>query len=109
MIFGLIGYPQNLTVDNDKDFNRAVGLYNANKYSDALSLFQKIAKRTENNSKITPSSFFIYKILDVQKKYSEVEKQSKSFLLSYPQSKYSNEIKILLLTAKTIKKHLSIH
>lgn len=97
LIFGFISYSQNLTVDNDKDFNIAVGLYNANKYSDALSLFQKIAKRTENNSKTTAASFFICKTYDVQKKYTDVEKQSKSFLLSYPQSKYSNEIKILLL------------
>lgn len=97
LLFTIISYPQNITVDNDKDFNKALGLYNANKYSDALSIFQKIAKRTENNTKVTVSAFFICKIYDAQKKYLDVEKNCNDYLHNYSQSKYSNEIKKLLI------------
>lgn len=90
-------YSQNITVDNNKDFDKALGLYNTKKYQESLSLFRKIENRTENNSKASISGFFILKILDEQKKYSEVEKFGNDFLVKYPESKYVNEVKYLLI------------
>lgn len=60
-------YPQNITVDNDKDFDKALSLYNSKKYSDALDLFKKIESRTDNNTKNSVSGFFVSKILIEQK------------------------------------------
>lgn len=90
-------YSQNITVDNNKDFDKALGLYNTKKYQESLSLFKKIANRTENNSNASISGFFILKILDEQKKYSEVEKFGNDFLVKYPESKYANEVKYLII------------
>ncbi len=90
-------YSQNITVDNNKDFEKALSLYNSKKYDDARNLFKKIVSRTENNSKVTASAFFASKILVDQKKYAEAEKSIDEFLKNYPQSKYANEIKNLLI------------
>ena len=90
-------YPQNIKVDNNKDFEKALSLYNAKKYNDALDLFKQIALRKENNTKNTVSSFFVSKILVEQKKHYEAEKSINNFLTEYPQSKYADEIKNLLI------------
>jgi branched-chain amino acid transport system substrate-binding protein len=90
-------YSQNITVDNNKDFEKALSFYNSKKYDDARNLFNKIVSRTENNTKITASAFFISKILVDQNKYSEAEKSISDFLAAYPQSKYANEINNLLI------------
>jgi len=90
-------YPQNITVDNNKDFEKALSLYNSKKYDDALNLFKKIADRKENNTKNTAAAFFAIKISVDQKKYSVAEKSCKEFLSKYPQSKYADEIKNLLI------------
>lgn len=97
IFFAYTLYSQNITVDNNKDFDKALGLYNTKKYPESLSLFRKIENRTENNSKASISGFFILKILDEQKKYSEVEKFGNDFLVKYPESKYVNEVKYLLI------------
>ncbi len=90
-------YPQNITVDTNKDFEKALSFYNSKKFNDALSLFKKIADRTENNTKKTVSAFFVSKILVDQKKYVEAEKSIIDFLKDYPQSKYADEVKNLLI------------
>lgn len=90
-------YPQNIKVDNNKDFEKALSLYNAKKYNDALDLFKQIALRTENNTKNTVSSFFVSKILVEQKKHYEAEKSINNFLTEYPQSKYADEVRNLLI------------
>ncbi|MBK7498767.1 MAG: ABC transporter substrate-binding protein [Ignavibacteriales bacterium] len=90
-------YPQNITVDNNKDFDKALSLYNSKKYSDALDLFKKIESRTDNNTKNSVSGFFVSKILIEQKKYTEAEKSANNFLLKYPNSKYADEVKNLLI------------
>ena len=90
-------FSQNITVDNNKDFDKALSFYNSKKYDNALTLFKKIANRTENNTKITASAFFVCKILVEQKKYSDAEKTGKDFLEKYPESKYSDEVKNLLI------------
>lgn len=90
-------YSQNITVDTNKDFEKALGFYNSKKFNEALSLFKKIADRTGNNTKNTISAFFVSKILVDQKKYVEAEKSINDFLTDYPQSKYANEVKYLLI------------
>ena len=89
--------PQNITVDNTKDFEKALELYNKNKLDDALLIFQKIEKRTENNNYQSISSFFICKIYSDQKKCAEAENTGKMFLSRYPKSKYSDEVKNLII------------
>jgi len=90
-------YPQNITVDTNKDFEKALSLYNSKKYNDALILFEKISNRTGNNTKNTASAFFVSKILVEQKKYVEAENSINIFLKDYPQSKYANDVKNLLI------------
>jgi len=90
-------YPQNITVDNNKDFEKALSFYNYQKIDDALNLFKKIASRTENNTKNTAAAFFVSKILVEQKKYYEAENSIEAFLSDYPQSKYVDEVKNLLI------------
>ena len=90
-------YPQNITIDNYKDFEKALSFYNSKKYIDALELFRKVASRMDNNTKNTASAFFVSKILVEQKKYSEAEKSINNFLLRYPKSKYADEVKNLLI------------
>ena len=96
-------YPQNITIDNYKDFEKALSFYNSKKYIDALELFRKVASRMDNNTKNTASAFFVSKILVEQKKYSEAEKSINNFLLRYPQSKYADEVKNLLIKTYTDK------
>ncbi|MDP2363722.1 MAG: ABC transporter substrate-binding protein, partial [Ignavibacteria bacterium] len=89
-------FSQNITVDNNKDFYKALSFYNSKKYDDAATIFKKIANRTENNTKATASAFFITRILVEQKKFSDAERSGRDFLEKYPQSKYADEIKNLL-------------
>lgn len=97
LLTGSVLLPQNISVDNNKDFQKALGFYNSKKYDDAISLFKKIETRTVNNTKNTASSFFVSKILVEQKKYSEAVKSINTFLTEYPQSKYADEVKNLLI------------
>ena len=90
-------FSQNITVDSNKDFNRALSLYKSNKFDDALILFKKIADRTDNNPKSTASAFFVTRILVDKNNYADVEKSGKKFLEKYPQSKYADEIKKLII------------
>jgi len=88
---------QNITVDNNRDFEKAIQYYKSHKYSDALSLFKLIESRKENNPKLSASSLFVCKILLEQKKYTESETALKSFLENYPTSKYLDEANNLLI------------
>jgi branched-chain amino acid transport system substrate-binding protein len=90
-------YPQNISVDNNRDFEKALSYYNSKNYENALNLFRKISNRSENNTKVTASAFFISKILIEQKKFSDAEKSINDFLIKYSQSKYADEIKNLLI------------
>ncbi|HCY76251.1 MAG TPA: hypothetical protein DHV28_10050 [Ignavibacteriales bacterium] len=90
-------YPQNITVDNNKDFEKALSYYKSNKFDDALNLFSRISKRKDNNTKQSASVFFVSKILAEQKKYSEAEKSITNFLSEFKQSKYTDEIRNLLI------------
>jgi branched-chain amino acid transport system substrate-binding protein len=90
-------FSQNLTFDVNKDFEQAVKLYNAKNYETALGVFQRVIKAPQPNDKITASAFFISKIYLTTKKYAELEKYTKEFLLNFPNSKYANEFRVNLL------------
>lgn len=96
IILTSLSYSQNLTIDNNKDFDRAVGYYKSRNYNDALSLFKKIENR-DDNTKASASAFFISKILNEQKRYSEAENFCNEFLSKYSQSKYASEVKNILI------------
>ena len=90
-------FSQNLSIDSNKDFNRAVGYYKSQKFNEALSLFRTIENRGKNNTKASASGFFISKILVEQKRYSDAENYIDEFLSKYSKSKYANEVKSLLI------------
>jgi branched-chain amino acid transport system substrate-binding protein len=94
---------QNFSVDIENDFKNALDFYKSKQLENALQLFQKIADRSENNSKQSVSVFFISKILTDQKKYSEAEKNSQNFLQNYPKSKYSDEVKLLIINSFIVR------
>lgn len=97
-------FAQNITVDNNRDFKKAVKLYDSQKLDDALSLFRIIESRKENNSKLSASSLFISKILLEQKKYTEAELSIKNFLEKFSSSKYIDEARNLLINNFILRK-----
>lgn len=80
-----------------KDFDNAVKLYKAKNLDNAIDLFYKVANNPKLNSRTTAAKFFVTKILLDKKKYSEFEKSASEFLSRYPQSKYLNEVKNLVI------------
>lgn len=54
-------YPQNITVDNNKDFDKALSLYNSKKYSDALDLFKRLKAEQTTIQKIVCLVFLYQK------------------------------------------------
>jgi branched-chain amino acid transport system substrate-binding protein len=96
LLSGLL-YSQNFNSDVNKDFEKAVSLYKAKNYETALAVFERVAKQTENNSKLTASEFFIAKIYLEQKKYNQLDQTVKNFLSEFSGSKYSDEIKKILI------------
>lgn len=88
---------QNFSADVNKDFNKAVSLFNAKDYNTALSVFQRITNYAQPNSKLTAAEFFIAKIYFQKKEYAELEKAVDNFLAKYSGSKYADEVKNLLI------------
>lgn len=97
ILFSFTLFSQNITVDNNRDFQKAIKFYESQKLDDALSLFRIIESRKENNSRLSAASLFISKIQQEQKKYTESEVTVKKFLENYPESKYVSEAKNLLI------------
>jgi branched-chain amino acid transport system substrate-binding protein len=97
ILFSFTLISQNITVDNNRDFQKAIKFYESQKLDDALSLFRIIESRKENNSRLSAASLFISKIQQEQKKYTESEVSVKKFLENYPESKYVSEAKNLLI------------
>ncbi len=88
---------QNFNTDVNKEFEKAIGLFKAKNYDTALSVFQRVVNYPSPNSKLTAAEFFIIKIYQQKKDYSESEKSAKSFLSKYPSSKYADEVKKILI------------
>ena len=90
-------YSQEINPNAVKDFDNAVKFYKSKNLDDAINLFYKVANNPKLNSRTTAAKFFVTKIFLDKKKYSEFEKSASEFLLRYPQSKYSNEVKNLVI------------
>lgn len=88
---------QNYNANVNKEFDKAVGLFKEKKVDAALNVFKKIANSTQPNSKITASEFFIIKIYLNKKDYFALNESAKNFLSKYPNSKYADEVKKILI------------
>ena len=100
-------YPQNNqnTYDN---FRKAVQLFNAGDYSNALDIFNEILSETNPGSSKSISYLFKGKCLLRLNNFSEAETALLNFLESFPFSSYSDEARLTL--SKTYfeeKKYLS--
>lgn len=88
---------QNFSVDVNKDFDKGVSLFKAKDYDTALIVFQRVINYAHPNSKFTAAEFFIIKIYLEKKDLDELEKSAKFFLTKYSNSKYSDEVKNILV------------
>jgi branched-chain amino acid transport system substrate-binding protein len=80
----------------NNQFNNAVALFNAGKYDEALSGFDKIIIDHKYNSKTTVSEFFKAKIYFELKQYNQFKYTAEQFAEAYPNSNYVDEVRLLL-------------
>jgi branched-chain amino acid transport system substrate-binding protein len=80
----------------DKHFNNALNQFNSGDYNPALISFKKIVTDYDYNSKTTISEFFKAKILLQQKQFDEFKTATDEFLEKYPDSRYIEEIRLLV-------------
>lgn len=98
LLFILLFFPVFISAQNvDEEFSEALNLYNAENYYEALDLFRKIAEEYDLNSKTTVSNFFIAKIYLKQDRLYQARQTLTNFLEIYPGSRYSDEIRLLLI------------
>jgi branched-chain amino acid transport system substrate-binding protein len=83
----------------DAQFQSGILLYDSGEYEQAYDVFDRIDNQPEYNSKTSASEFFKIKILLQLEKSSEAIQLSDSFLLKYLQSKYTDEVRMLLIQA----------
>lgn len=81
----------------DSQFRLALSMYNTGDFNQALMIFNKIINDYEYNSKTTVAEFFKAKIYFQEKKFENAKKVLLDFLEKYPGSRYSDEIRILLV------------
>lgn len=80
---------------DQQKFNEAVKLFQNKKYQSALTSFQQLANK--ENDYQTASKFFVVKNLIELKKYSEAENEAQDFIKKFGNSKYVDEVYILLV------------
>jgi branched-chain amino acid transport system substrate-binding protein len=80
---------------DQQKFNEAVKVFQNKKYQSALTSFQQLANK--ENDYQTASKFFIVKNLIELKKYSEAENEAQDFIKKFGNSKYVDEVYILLV------------
>lgn len=78
-------------------FDNSVALYNSGKYDEALEGFKKILSDYKYNSRTTASEFFKAKIQLELSQLNQFKYTADQFLLNYPSSSYSDEIRFLLV------------
>ena len=81
----------------DSQFRLAVSLYNTGDFKQALRIFDKIINDYDYNSKTTAAEFFKAKILFEEEDFENAKNVLTGFLEKYPRSRYSDEMKILLV------------
>jgi branched-chain amino acid transport system substrate-binding protein len=80
----------------DKQFNHALNQFNLGDLNPALISFNKIVTDYDYNSKTTISEFFKAKILFQLKQFEEFKTLTNEFIKKYPDSRYIEEIRLLL-------------
>lgn len=80
---------------DEQKFNEAIKLFQNKKYQTALTFFQQLANK--ENDYQTASKFFVVKNLIELKKYSDAENEALDFIKRFSNSKYIDEIYILLV------------
>jgi branched-chain amino acid transport system substrate-binding protein len=92
-----LAYSQVVTEEEiNNQFNSAIALFNAGKYDEALTGFNKIIIDYKYNSKTTASEFFKAKIYFELKQYNQFKYAAEQFAEAYPNSNYLDEIRLLL-------------
>jgi len=90
-------YSQGVTQEEiNNEFDNAVTLFNSGKYDEALSGFNKIISDHKYNSKTITSEFFKAKIYFELKQYNQFKYAAEQFAEAYPNSKYVDEMRLLL-------------
>ncbi len=77
-------------------FDNSVLLFDAGKYEEALSGFNKLLADNKYNSATTASEFFKVRIHLELKQYNQFKYLADQFLMNYPASSYIDEIRFLL-------------
>jgi branched-chain amino acid transport system substrate-binding protein len=72
-------------------------MYDAKRYNSALFRFEKIINGYDLNSKTSAASFFKIKILIDTGEYGDANYFCSQYIESYPVSKYTDEVRILLI------------
>lgn len=75
----------------DKQFDRAVNLYQSGDYTKALLIFKKIAIQLPYNQKTTAAYIFIGKTYMQTNDFPSARRYLQDFLDNYPDSKYKDE------------------
>jgi branched-chain amino acid transport system substrate-binding protein len=83
----------------DAQFQSGILLYDAGEYGQAYDIFERIDNLPEYNTKTSASEFFKIKILLQLERSSEAKQLADSFLQKYPQSKYNDEVRVMLIQA----------
>ena len=92
-----LAYSQVVTEEEiNNQFNNSIALFNAGKYDEALTGFNKIIIDYKYNSKTTASEFFKAKIYFELKQYNQFKYAAGQFAEAYPNSNYVDEIRLLL-------------
>lgn len=81
----------------NSQFRLALSMYNTGDFNQALAIFDKIINDNDYNTKTTAAEFFKAKIFFAEKNFENAKKVLMGFLEKYPRSRYSDEIKILLI------------
>ncbi len=92
-----LAYSQEISQQEiNNQFNSAVTLFNSGKYDEALVGFNKIIIDNKYNSKTSASEFFKAKIYFELKQFNQFKYAAEQFLEAYPQSKYVDEMRLLM-------------
>jgi branched-chain amino acid transport system substrate-binding protein len=92
-----LAYSQVITEEEiNNQFNNAVALFDAGKYDEALTIFNKIIIDYKYNSKTTASEFFKAKIYFELRQYNQFKYAAEQFTEAYPNSNYVDEVRFLL-------------
>lgn len=82
-----------------QELNEAIELIDSKEYSSALVRFQTLRDKFPQRKSLI--DFFIIKCYDELSQYENVERYSREFISSYPQSNYVNQVKIFLIKSLT--------